>query len=363
MDVSKLCRLSSFMLEKRAPEEEKGVPFWKKAEEEPGLNEMPVDGHYYRVPATEHTLILDGQPEHIETDADGVALNEHDRTVVELQIAAARKFGRDPAADYKVIFYPSHFKLRLAAFFICLWSASAAVVWVAGVLPIRIGRLAMARLFGLRDIHDAYSWLVGLYTIWAIQMARYIVSRERRRWKKYLSTRKRRRFPIKLFFHHTTGMFARLIVAAISIFGVLPLLLGLVFEVYLVIPLKYAVRPGVPVTIRFWDCWATGMLWGSILVQAQRYAPPNGISRTFDTVSNPPECLVDNIDTAPQKLKREGWFRIRLRQLLHEFILPLCAGLLSLIILPFFLQWAILTPLTGNDSFMCKYKLLLYFLA
>jgi len=363
MDVSKLCRLSSFMLEKRVPEEEKGVPFWKKAEEEPGLNDMPVDGRYYRVPATEHTLILDGQPEHIETDADGVALNELDRNVVELQIAAARKFGRDPAADYKVIFYPSHFKLRLAAFFICLWSASAAVVWVAGVLPIRIGRLALARLFGLRDVHDAYSWLVGLYTIWAIQMARYIVSRERRRWKKYLSTRRRRRFPIKLFVHHTTGMFARLIVAAVSIFGVLPLLLGLVFEVYLVIPLKYTLRPGVPVTIRFWDCWAAGMLWGSILVQAQRYAPPNGISRTFDTVSNPPEYLVDNIDTAPQKLKRDGWFRIRLRQLLHEFILPLCAGLLSLIFLPFFLQWVIFTPLTGNDSFMCEYNLSLNFLA
>jgi E3 ubiquitin-protein ligase MARCH6 len=351
------------MLEKRAPEEEKGVPFWKKAEEEPLLNDMPVDGRYFRVPATEHTLVLDGQPEYIETDADGVALNELDRTLVELQIAAARKFGRDPAADYKVIFYPSHFKLRLAAFFTCLWSASAAVVWVAGVLPIRIGRLALARLFRLRDVHDAYSWLVGLYTIWAIQMARYIVSRERRRWKKYLSTRRRRRFPIKLFFHHTTGMFARLIVAAISIFGILPLLLGLVFEVYLVIPLKYTLRPCVPVTIRFWDCWAAGMLWGSILVQAQRYAPPNGISRTFDTVSNPPEYVVDNIDTSPKKLKRDGWFRIRLRQLVHEFILPLCAGLLSLIILPFFLQWAIFTPLTGNDSFMCKYTLSLDFLA
>ena len=307
MDVSRLCRLSSFMLGKRAPEEEKGVPFWKKAEEEPGLNDMPIDGHYYRVPATEHTLVLDGQPEQIETDADGVGLNESDRALVELQIIAARKFGRDPLADYKVIFYPTHFKLRLAAFFICLWSASAAVVWVAGVLPIRIGRLALARLFGLRDIHDAYSWLVGLYTLWAVQMARYIVSRERRRWKKYLSTRKRRRFPIKLFFYHTTGMFARLIVAAISIFGVLPLLLGLVFEVYLVIPLKYVVRPGVPATIRFWDCWAAGMLWGSILVQAQRYAPPNVISRTFDSVSNLPQLFVENTDTACQSLSaRDG---------------------------------------------------------
>ena len=351
------------MLGKRAPEEEKGVPFWKKAEEEPGLNNMPADGHYYRVPATEHTLVLEGQPEYIETDADGVALNEVDRNLVELQIAAARKFGRDPAADYKVIFYPRHFKLRLAGFFICLWSASAAVVWVVGVLPIRIGRLALARLFGLRDVHDAYSWLVGLYTIWAVQMARYIVSRERRRWKKYLSTRKRRRFPIKLFFYHTYGMFARLIVAAISIFGVLPLLVGLVFEVYLVIPIKYTIHPGVPATIRFWDCWATGMLWGSIIVQAQRYAPPNGISRTFENVSNPLQRLVDDIDTTHQKLRREGWFRIRLRQLLHEFILPLCAGLVSLIILPFFLQWAIFTPLTGNDTFMCKFKSSLEFLA
>jgi E3 ubiquitin-protein ligase MARCH6 len=276
------------MLGTRAPEEEKGTPFWKKAGEGLRLNNIPIDGRFYRVPATEHTLILDGRPEHIETDADGVALNEADRILVELQVAAARKFGRDPAVDYKVVFYPSHFKLRLVAFFISLWSVSAAVVWVAGVLPIRIGRLALAKLFRLRDVHDAYSWLVGLYTLWAIQMTRYVVSRERRRWKKYLSTRKRRKFPIKLFFYHTTGMFARLLVAAISIFGVLPLLLGLVFEVYLVIPLKYSIHPGVPPTVRFWDCWATGVLWGSLVVQAQRYAPPNVMSRTFDTVSKLP---------------------------------------------------------------------------
>jgi len=119
---------------KATPEEEKGVVFWKKAEEESGLNDMPRDGATYRAPATEHTLILEGQPEHIETDADGEALNEVDRTLVELQTAAARKLVEilQPTTSH---FLSESLQTSTRSFFICLWSASAAVVWVAGVLP------------------------------------------------------------------------------------------------------------------------------------------------------------------------------------------------------------------------------------
>ena len=251
----------------------------------------PVAGSYWRVPVTEDAIRLAGRPYAIQTDALGNGLTQEDKDMIDLQIFASRKGQRIPHNDYKVVFYPDWFRLRITIFLFALWAGFFGAVWTSFTLPIRMGRLVFKILFGTTTIHDMYSWIVGLYLFWFCSFVKYLVGREQRRWSKYLSTRTRSAFPLKLFLRHTVTMLGRLALAVLWLMVLLPSLIGLLFEAYIVLPVMYQVYPNQTPTLRLWDAWAAGIVIGAIIVRAARLRQPDQLPEVFERVS-----LQNNLD-------------------------------------------------------------------
>jgi E3 ubiquitin-protein ligase MARCH6 len=245
----------------------------------------PVEGTFWRVPVTDGAIRLAGKPREIQVDASGEGFTQDDRDMIEMQNLASRKAMRNPENDYKVIFYPEQFRPRLILFLVGLWAAFFGAVWTSITLPIRVGRLAFKVALGAAGIHDAYSWMLGLCLFWFSSFIRYVVAREHRRWHKYLATRQNRPFPWKLFLVHSATMIGRLIFAVTSLFIVLPMLLGLFVEIYVVLPIHYHLYPGVTPTLRVLDAWAAGLIISVIGLRATRMlAHQDSLTALFDKV-------------------------------------------------------------------------------
>lgn len=245
----------------------------------------PVEGTFWRVPVTDGAIRLAGKPREIQVYANGEGVTQDDRDMIEMQELASRKAMRNPENDYKVIFYPNQFRWRLGLFIAGLWVAFFCAVWTSITLPIRVGRLAFKVTLGATNMHDAYSWFLGLSLFWFSSFVKYVIAREHRRWSKYLATRQNRPFPWKLFIVHTTTMLGRLLFAVTSLFIVLPTLLGLFVEVYVILPIHYHFYPGVTPTIRVLDAWASGLILSVIILRVARMARPDSLTALFDKVS------------------------------------------------------------------------------
>lgn len=227
------------------------------------------DGTFWRIPVTPGAIRLAGKPNAIETDANGNGITEEGRDLIDLQALACEKAMRNPMSDYRVVYYPNHFYLRLGIFFMVGWLALFGAVWSTFTLPISMGRLAFKHLANITDVHDGYTWIAGLYIFWLVNVGRYITAREVRRWAKYLAEPDHR-FTLSLFLTHTMTMLGRLMFAVVLLILVLPLLIGLLFEVYFVLPLSYHVYPGFTPTLRIFDAWAAGLTICALTLRAAR---------------------------------------------------------------------------------------------
>jgi E3 ubiquitin-protein ligase MARCH6 len=244
----------------------------------------PVAGSYWRVPVAEDAIRLAGKPYAIQTNSLGNGLTQDDEDMIDVQIFASKKRQRIPHNDYKVVFYPDWFILRITVFLFSLWAAFFGAAWTSITLPIRIGRLMFKIMFDTTTVHDGYSWIVGLYVFWFGSFSKYLVGREQRRWSKYLSSHTRNAFPVKLFLRHTAAMLGGLVLAVLWLIVLLPCLMGLLFEIYVVLPITYQVYPGVTPTLRLMDAWATGMIISTIILRAARLGQPNQLLELFERV-------------------------------------------------------------------------------
>jgi E3 ubiquitin-protein ligase MARCH6 len=59
---------------------------------------------------------------------------------------------------------------------------------------------------------------------------------------------------------------------------VVPLLLAVVIDLYIVLPIRFSLNPGMVPRIRIVDQWSLGLLYAKIGVYVQRVQPPNRIS-------------------------------------------------------------------------------------
>jgi len=277
------------------------------------------DGTFWRIPVTSGAIQLAGKPNAIKTDVNGVGITQEGRDLIDLQVLAYEKAMRNPMSDYQVVYYPNHFYLRLSIFVIVGWFALFGAVWSTFTLPICIGRLAFKHLANVTDIHDSYTWIAGLYVIWLANVGRYITAREVRRWAKYLAEPDRR-FTTSLFLTHTMTMLGRLIFAVVLLILVLPLLVGLLFEVYFVLPLNYHLYPGVTPTLRIFDAWAAGLTICALALRAARLGRGAQGLAFFE------------------RIRRDGWFKIKARALASQLIL-ICATSVALIFSPFVLEY------------------------
>jgi E3 ubiquitin-protein ligase MARCH6 len=278
-------RLSSYFFGGRHPAEEVASTWaWLATFTQPWdlqLDEEPAvfDGEFRRVPSTDMVTFAPGVRLVVPVQEDGEPLDDVGRRTIEAQQAAAAKNHRDAEKDFMVVYIPPHFPLRMAVFAASLWILVSIAIAVVIAVPTLCGRAA----FGLvqdGDVHDGYSYLVGFMLLWLC----VVIGRSLDRMDKY-----RQRLANwtglppaspSLWFLKRSVRWAMKISYLVATLGViLPTLLGLVIEVYIVLPLRLTLNPTMPIHVRLVDIWMYGILYAKIIIGSRGRQVQTTISR------------------------------------------------------------------------------------
>jgi E3 ubiquitin-protein ligase MARCH6 len=268
-------RLSSYLFGGRYPAEEVATTWaWLATFTSPWdlqLDEEPetFDGGFHRVPATNIVTITPGVRQVIPVDVHGEPLDDFGRRTIEAQDAAVVAARRDPDKDFMVVYVPPHFRLRMAVFVGSLWAVVSVGIAAASGIPTLIGRAVFA-LWMDGEVHDGYSCLSGFALLWLC----YGFGRALDRMDKYrqrlleLPDLPPASFPV-WFVKRTVRSILKVAYMGTCLGVILPTLLGLAVELYVVLPLRLTLSPSMPVRIRLVDMWMLGIFYAKILISAR----------------------------------------------------------------------------------------------
>ncbi|KAF9926863.1 hypothetical protein BGZ67_007902, partial [Mortierella alpina] len=222
------------------------------------------DGGLYRVPNTDRVVHLKGRRVLVPVDEQGRALDPKEDQPGEIDpLMEIQPRGREPQplVDPKkatvVVYAPPNFKRRLISFIAIIWTSTTAFLTMSVVTPLLVGRCLIS-LATARQVHDIYSFVVGVYTIsslWHLEEWAFSVYRAHSPQSAVGS------LDFKAYFR-TAWRYGRLVIKGLyfaAVFGILfPLALGLMIELFLIIPLRAAVGDATGVIPAL--SWAVGLL-------------------------------------------------------------------------------------------------------
>ena len=256
---------------------------WKVIEE-PTSQEAKVDGGYRRVPHLDNIALPRDMSATVKVDKDGNPLDEAGRTLMESQNAEAEKARRDVKTDYMVVYLPPHFRERVILFVLSLWMLATMLFVTAMALPVHLGRLVFWRVLG-REVHDGYSIVVGFYLLWGCYIFGKTLDRIDKRRQRNGGDEPRGETIVYLFKYFTLQAL-HLSWAAFWLGFVIPTLLALVVELYIVHPLRLIINPGLTLKIRIVDSWAVGLLFMKLVLGVRgRMRATLAIDRAIKQVS------------------------------------------------------------------------------
>ncbi|KAF9968318.1 hypothetical protein BGZ70_004959 [Mortierella alpina] len=246
------------------------------------------DGGLYRVPSTDRVVHLKGRRVLVPVDEQGRALDPKEDLPGEIDpLMEIQPRGRepqpliDPKKATVVVYAPPNFKRRLISFIAIIWTSTTAFLTMSVVTPLLIGRCLIS-LATARQVHDIYSFVVGVYTIsslWHLEEWAFSVYRAHAPQNVVGSV------DFKAYFR-TAWRYGKLVTKGLYfalVFGLLfPLALGLMMELFLIIPLRAAVgdETGVIPTLS----WAVGLLYMKIIHWTLVAFPDNRVTVDMNRV-------------------------------------------------------------------------------
>lgn len=294
-------RLTSFMFGERRPDEEYIMPWsWKKLFGLEGNNAVIVpsrDGEFRRAPAGDNIAFLRDKPALVPVDEEGKPLDKAGSDIIDAQDAEARRSGRNPAEDYTIVYVPSEFRKRVIFFIIFFWLCGSLLLVSVTAVPI-IGGRAVFRLFTTHPLHDGYSFIIGFYLVWWSYLIGSLFAKIRVRRQRHFLGRQfeqgegRVRANWLLFiFKRVAVYFSKIVWLGIWMGFIMPTLVSIAVELYLVIPLRHAVNPNFTPSIHIFESWAKGLILSKIIIRAHRGRQGDGLFGALDTVS-----ICNNLD-------------------------------------------------------------------
>ncbi|KAJ7493199.1 hypothetical protein B0H11DRAFT_2156254 [Mycena galericulata] len=311
-------RLSSYFFGGRYPHEEYSSWRWSslifRFDEDLEDPANIKDGSFRRVPATDNIALPRDMRATAAVTENGEPVDEEARGLISMQNEEAIKAKRVVQDDYMIVYIPPHFRYRVFLFISILWVLGAIFLGVVFALPIQLGR----SFFGLvvsRPVHDGYSFIIGVYLLWACYLIGRAVDRLDKR-------RQRRggdepRADLRLLVIKRGLLWMAKIFYMILLLGiVIPTLISLVVDLYIILPIRLSLDPLLIPRIRIVDSWAMGLLYAKIMLHITRTQPPNPITRGMQHITN------------------NGWTHPEPITATKEVIGPLAFGLLGMILLP-----------------------------
>lgn len=231
----------------------------------------PPNVRYMRVPAQNNISIPHEIDPAVPVNEQGEALDEAGRRLIALLDAEAVKARRDPKKDYTTVYLPSHFRMRICAFIALSWTAASVVMVSAFVMPTILGRTVF-KLFYDREVHDGYSFVVGMYLLGGCFYAAHVLDRMDKRRQRVTEDGPRAEYAVYIFKRSMLwiGNFAWV---AFWLGFVIPSLIGLVVECYINHPARLIFRPNQTLHIKVFDVWAAGLIYTKLALSTRRMRP------------------------------------------------------------------------------------------
>ncbi|KAF9522418.1 hypothetical protein CPB83DRAFT_112389 [Crepidotus variabilis] len=312
-------RLNSYFFGGRHPQEEFTPKDWRdnffRSDTFVADPDTHLDGSFRRVPATDNLALPRDMRATVAVTAEGIPLDDAASKLMALQNIEAEKARRNVNEDYMIVYIPPNFRWRIITFIVLLWIVGAVFVGFAVAVPLSLGR-SFFKLFTMRDVHDGYSFIIGFYLNWFCYLtARAIDRLDRRRKRRNNGDGPRAELGL-LVAKRGLLWLAKTIYMAFFLGVVIPILLAIVIDLYIVLPVRLSFNPDLVPRIRIVDQWALGLLYAKMAMYTLRLQPQTRISRGL------------------QHIIAHGFTRPDPVTATREIIVPLVGGLLGMIILP-----------------------------
>jgi E3 ubiquitin-protein ligase MARCH6 len=333
--LSRTLRVSSYMFGERHPAEEvapKGFfGFRSKNTTEPDTQEPRKEGGWRRVPANDNVAIIRGMRATVEVTEDGKPVNEAEARLLKLQNTEADRHKRNVDEDYTVVYIPPHFVYRICTFILAVWSVCCVAVASMLAGPVLLGRRFFL-LFTTREVHDGYSFVIGFHLLWGCWLVAQAVDRLNRH-RQRRENGSRAWWP--LFFAKRSSLWlAQASYMAFFLVFVIPTLIALVMEVYVLLPVKLIYDPKLIVKVKLVEMWVLGLFYTKIILRLPGFEAPRHMNEGIQRVSTVSPTLgsslmVDLRADQPQRVEPsrpydsdEGGDRSRGRGVVCDVSLP-----------------------------------------
>lgn len=312
-------RLTSYMFGGRHSDEEREVTHlgwlaFRNSGDKAVEGAVHFHGSYRRVPNNDNVAVPRDMRATARVDVTGLPVDDEARRLIMAQDAEAEKAKRNPKDDYTVVYIPPNFQYRIGLFIFALWVIGCVFITAAVSMPILLGR-AVFNLFTRRQMHDGYSFLVGSYALWGCWVVGHTLDRMEKRRQRRGADEARGNWPL-YFLKRSVLWLAKISYVVFFVGIVIPALIGLVVELYMIMPIRLSLNPDLVPNIRVADMWVLGIVYAKIILHAHRLRPLNRITAGFNHI------------------KAHGWTNPEPLSATVEFIAPLLIGLSGMLALP-----------------------------
>ncbi|KAG6886110.1 hypothetical protein C0993_002629 [Termitomyces sp. T159_Od127] len=311
--VAKRLRLTSYFFAGKYADEEHSIR-WFFNNDSNG-DRHSVDGTFRRVPATDNVVLPRDMRVTAGVTADGQPVDDAARTLITRQNVEVQRAGRQIDDEFVVVYIPPYFRYRIFCFIAVMWVIGAVALGIAVGLPVLLGR-RFFEMFTTRSIHDGYSLIVGFYMMWGFYLLGSSIDRLDRRRQRTSGERHRGQDLPIVVLKRGAVFVVKSLYMALCLGVLIPTLISFVIDLYIVLPIRFTLDPGMTPRIRVVDTWALGLIYVKIALHANRLQPPNRFSRGI------------------QHIVQNGWSKSDPVQATKEVIGPLAGGLLGMIIFP-----------------------------
>lgn len=207
----------------------------------------------------------------------------------------------------RAYYRPKYFSAKMVCFLVIVISSFILASFTTFTVPIIIGRNALWLIFGHVTIHELYTAAAGFYIIWVLLRVLSAIYQ----W-----------YPVGLMLVYEKMktclvIVFKVVIAATGLLGVIPLLLGIFFEVVVQIPLRVPVDQ-TPL-LYIWQDWALGVLHLKIICAV--------------ILIGPEWWLRDAID----RVYRNGFVNMDIAYIVTNIVYPVCITLLLGMSVPYIL--------------------------
>lgn len=342
--VAARLRLTSYMFGERHSDEEftakfdSWIPFLRRSLSDVEAASKTSDGTFRRVPASDNIALPKDMRATAEVLENGTPANPIAEELVAAQDAEALKAKRDIKNDYLIVYFPPNFRLRIFGFIASVWVIVAVLAAIFIAVPVQLGRHFFC-LFTSKVLHDGYSFLAGLYLLWACYLVTKTVERMDKRRQRRGGDGPRAEFAV-FFVKRSLLWLSKIAYMGIFLGIIIPILFALVIDMYIIMPVRLTLNPTLAIHIRIVDMWALGLVYGKIFMRINR-RPQFDVGRGVVTIIN------------------NGWTHPDPKQATKEVIMPLVVGLFGMLVLPAAVVWGLREffdlPLSPKFMFMHAY--------